>query len=103
MSCGHRCGLDLPLPWLWHSPAAVAPILPLPGEPPWAPGAPQKKKKKKKKKKKNHCIFLSLHSVAVAVSGNNVPNFFMMILMLEEMLFFYETEFLLHSTLHTLF
>ena len=33
MSCGidHRCGLDLTLLWLWHRPAATAPIRPLAG------------------------------------------------------------------------
>ena len=53
MSCGvgHRYGLDLALPWLWHSLAALAPIRPLAWEPPHARGVALKKKKKKKKKK----------------------------------------------------
>ena len=36
MSCGvgHRCSSDLMLLWLWHRPAAVAPIGPLAWEPP---------------------------------------------------------------------
>ena len=32
---GCRCGLDLPLLWLWHGPAAVAPIQPLAWELPY--------------------------------------------------------------------
>ena len=54
VSCGvgHRHGLDLALRWLWHRPAAVALIRPLPWELQYATGAAQEKKKKKKKKKK---------------------------------------------------
>ena len=53
MSCGvgHRHGLDPALLWLWHRPAAVAPICPLAWEPPYAMSAALKSKKKKKKKK----------------------------------------------------
>ena len=49
MSCGvgHRHGLDLAF-WLWHRPAAVAPIRPLVCEPPYATAVALKKKKKKK-------------------------------------------------------
>ena len=38
MSCdiGHRCSLDLA--WLWHRPAAAAPIRPLAWELPYAEG-----------------------------------------------------------------
>ena len=41
MSCsiGHRYGSDLALLWLWHSPAAAAPIQPLAWELPYATGA----------------------------------------------------------------
>ena len=41
MSCGvgHRCGSDPALLWLWHRPAATAPIRPPAGEPPYAMGA----------------------------------------------------------------
>ena len=61
MSCaiGHRLGSDLALLWLWHRPAATAPIRLLAWEPPYATGIilemakRQKDKKKKKKKKKN--------------------------------------------------
>ena len=54
---GPRCGLDLVLLWLWHRPAAVAPIRPLAWEPPYATGSALKKTKsqKKKKKKKDTC------------------------------------------------
>ena len=47
MSCGvgHRCGSDLALLWLWHRPAAVAPIWPLAWELSYATGVPLKKKK----------------------------------------------------------
>ena len=49
---GHRCDKDLALLWLWHRPAAVAPIRPLAWEPPYAVGTALKKRKKEKKKKK---------------------------------------------------
>ena len=53
MGCGggHRHGLDLALLWLWHSPAATAPIRPLAWEPPYSAGAALKRQKDKKKKK----------------------------------------------------
>ena len=59
MSCGvgRRLSSDPALLWLWHRPAATAPIKPLAWEPPYAPGAAlektkrQKKERKKKKKK----------------------------------------------------
>ena len=49
MSCGVGCrhSLDLALLWLWHRPAATAPIGPLAWEPPYAAGVAQKSKKKK--------------------------------------------------------
>ena len=50
---GHRWGLGPELLWLWHRPAAVAPIQPLAWEPPYAAGEHLKKEKKKKKKKKH--------------------------------------------------
>ena len=58
MSCGvgRNASSDLALLWLWHRPAAVAPIGPLAWEPPCAVGVTlkrQRTKKKKKKKKKN--------------------------------------------------
>ena len=51
MSCGvgRRHGSDPLLLWLWHRPAAVAPIVPLAWEPPYAAGATLKKQKTKKK------------------------------------------------------
>ena len=44
---GYICSLDLALLWLWHRPAATAPIRPLAWEPPYAVGAALKKAKKK--------------------------------------------------------
>ena len=38
--------------WLWHRPAATAPVRPLAWEVPYAMGAALKRLKKKKKKKK---------------------------------------------------
>ena len=48
---GRRRGSDPALLWLWHRPAAVAPIRLLAWEPPYAMDAAIKKAKKKKKKK----------------------------------------------------
>ena len=52
VSCGvgRRCGLDLALLWLWCRLAAVALILSLAREPPYATGAALKKQKNKNKK-----------------------------------------------------
>ena len=49
MSCGvgRRRGSDLV--WLWHRPAATAPIRPLAWEPPYAVGVAQEKAKRQKK------------------------------------------------------
>ena len=49
MSCGvgRRCGLDTVLLWLWHKPAAVAPIRPLVWDHPYAVAVTLKRKKKK--------------------------------------------------------
>ena len=44
---GHRHGSDPALLWLWHRPAAVAPVRPLAWEPPYAAGAALKKRKPK--------------------------------------------------------
>ena len=54
MTCGidHRHGSDLALLWLWHRPAAIAPIRPLAWEFPYAVGAALKSKKKKEREKK---------------------------------------------------
>ena len=53
MSCGVGCrgGLDPALLWLWHRPAATAPIRLLAWEPPYAAGVALEKAKKKKKDK----------------------------------------------------
>ena len=55
-SCGvgHRLGSDLVLLWLWHRPAARAPIQPLAWELPYAAGAALKRRKKRKKN--FHCL-----------------------------------------------
>ena len=42
---GRRHGSDLVWLWLWHRPAATAPIRPLAWEPPYAAGAALKTKK----------------------------------------------------------
>ena len=47
---GHRRSLDPMLLWLWHRPAATAPIQPLAWEPPYAVGVWQEKAKRQKKK-----------------------------------------------------
>ena len=54
MSCGVgcKCGSDLLLLWLWHRPAATAPIRPLVGEPPYAACPPTKNKRTKEREKK---------------------------------------------------
>ena len=51
MSCGlgHRSGSDPMLLWLWHRPAAVAPIRPLAWEPPCAAEVAQEMAKRQKK------------------------------------------------------
>ena len=53
MSCGtgRRRGLDPALLWLWHRPAAAAPIQPLGWEPPKAASAALESKKKDRKEK----------------------------------------------------
>ena len=43
---GCRCVSDLALLWLWHRPAATAPIRPLAGEPPYAKGVALKKQQR---------------------------------------------------------
>ena len=70
MSCGvgYRCGSDLALLWLWHRPAATAPIRPLSWEHPYATGAALKGKKDKKKKK-SMCIYTHVY---MFVCLNNV-------------------------------
>ena len=51
MSCiGHGHGSAPVLLWLWHRPAAVAPIRPLAWKLPYAIGTALKRQKKKKEK-----------------------------------------------------
>ena len=58
VSCGvgHRCSSDPVLLWLWHRPAATAPIGTLAWKPPYAAGVALEKAKRQKKKKKS--VFL---------------------------------------------
>ena len=49
---GRRRGSDPALLWLWGRPVAIAPIGPLPWEPPYASGVAQEIAKRQKKKKK---------------------------------------------------
>ena len=62
LSCGVcRSSLDLALLWLWHGPAATAPIQPLAWELPYTMGEAlkrQKRKRKKTKKQKNQALNL---------------------------------------------
>ena len=60
MSCGvgRGCGSDPTLLWLWHRPAATAPIQPLAWEHPYATGAALKGQKKKRKEKKERIMLL---------------------------------------------
>ena len=57
MSCsvGCRRGSDPLLLWLWHRPAATAPIRPLGWESPYAAGAAQEMAKRLKKKRRSPC------------------------------------------------
>ena len=54
MSCGvgYEHGVDLPLLWLWHRPAATDLIEPLSWEPLYATGVALKRQKTKVQKKK---------------------------------------------------
>ena len=67
MSCGVGCrwGLDPMLLWLWlwHRPAAAAPIKPLAWEPPYAASAALKRRQKKKKVNVRSRIFQGLLGV----------------------------------------
>ena len=57
MSCGvgHRRGSDPAPLWLWHRPAATAPIGPLAWEPPYAAGtALRRQRDQKNLKRKTH-------------------------------------------------
>ena len=64
VSCGvgHKCGSDPMLLWLWHGPAATAPIRPLAREPPYALGGVALKRKKKKIKVQKY-MYRMLHFV----------------------------------------
>ena len=57
MSCGVDCrrGSDPELLWLWHRPAATAPIT-LAWEPPYAEGVALEKAKRQKRKEKKKAV-----------------------------------------------
>ena len=58
MSCGvgQRRGSNLALLWLWHRPAAAAPVQPLAWEPKHATGAALKGQKTKQTNKKTSIV-----------------------------------------------
>ena len=60
---GHRYGSNLALLWLWHRPAATAPIRPLPWEPPYAAAGVALEKTKKTKQKHKHKQTKNQHSL----------------------------------------
>ena len=62
---GHRHGSDPVLLWLWHRPAATAPIRPLAWEPPYAMGVALEKTKDQKKIISVHKLFHLLSAVSV--------------------------------------
>ena len=71
---GHRHGLDLA--WLWHGPAATAPIRPLALERPYATGAALKRQKKKNHLLSKRCtirkIFIRSLILALIVRDRKV-------------------------------
>ena len=70
---GRRRTSDLVLLWLWHKPAATAPIRPLAWEPPYAVGyGPGKRQKKKKKRERERSVgpFLSVKRSAIPYAYN---------------------------------
>ena len=75
MSCGvgHRCGSDLARLWLWHRPAAVAPIRPLTWEPLYAVDAAMKTKQNKTKQNKTQLCFYALAMNNLKKIGNTIP------------------------------
>ena len=77
VSCGVGCkyGLDLALLWLWHRPAAAAPVQPLAWELLYAAGAGLKKKKKEEEcgtPPLTESLLLALASVSS--SANSLKN-----------------------------
>ena len=75
---GHRCGSYLTLLWLWHRPAAMAPIGPPSWELPCATGAAQKRQKKKKKKFTECLVCAKLCSRSWSVSSKSAPEYSLM-------------------------
>ena len=71
MSCGIGCRRNsdpaLLLLWLWHRPAAEAPIGPLAWEPPCAMGVSLEKTKEKKKERNDDYIYIYIYMMCVRV------------------------------------
>ena len=76
MSCGvgSRHSSDPELLWLWHRPAATAPIRPLAREPPYATRVALEKTKKKEKKKEIHPSTNFLKSMYLQAEETNCDN-----------------------------
>ena len=72
-STGHRCSSDPLLPWLWHRPAAAAPIQLLVQEFPYAAHMAVKKKKKILEKDIKSQIQKILH-IPSKIYNNNKSN-----------------------------
>ena len=66
---GRRRGSDPELLWLWHRPAAMAPIGPLAWEPPYATGAALEKAKKKKNSLKTFHFYCLLNQLLSSYSA----------------------------------
>ena len=78
MSCGvgRRCGSDVALLWLWHRPAATAPIRPLAWEPPYTAGmALEKTKKKKEKRKKKNKFHIRFIYIFMEINQYNILHY----------------------------
>ena len=64
--------MDPTLLWLWHRPAASAPIGPLAWEPPYVPGVLLKIKKKIKEKMKIMLEFISFQSLRKKIGFDSI-------------------------------
>ena len=72
---GHRHGSNLTLLWLWHRPAAVAPIGPLAWEPPYAAVLALKRQEtKNKNKKQNKTLARCVLENAYLAGGRRAEN-----------------------------
>ena len=84
---GHECGSDLVWRWLWHRPAAIAPIQPLAWERPYAAKSSPKKQKKKKKvnPKINHGLWVTMMYECKHISSNKCALWLGMFILVEAM------------------